>query len=381
MGCGGWRSLTKVRDEADWVGRAPPIGEPVVQSTLVGVLISLLGGAVLGASLYAWTKTNPHHHLYYANPEYKWVRADSSNEPAVETDEIWQTPATCVRPYFVKATVQAKAKLKAYNDAPPDEIRALRDRADRKKSADKTPFYYFLKHEQEKREQSVAGPDYDAQLHAKYTEWYVSVSKLEEQAEQWERRVSNLADNEVKFSDTRRWSVDARASSSTDRDLQRYTLALLGLGAFSEDQQQAIKAACIKIIPIKEIAAKTHYHTEIWRWPIDHIVTFCLGLELILLGVLFGPIATWISTGDVQTAWQHARDAAKGLVTTARSALTSLIASISALLQHQKVRTFKDQARRSVHKQAMRLVEAGERMGKRLITVIAQLKDLGTSRI
>ncbi len=307
------------------------------QRLRVGVIINLLGFAVLGASLYAWGRTNPHHRLYYTEDEYQWVPVDSSSTPAVETAELWRAPASCQLPYFVKAAVQAKAKLKTYSDAAPEEIRALRDRADRRlvlqPAADKTPFYYFLKREQQERARSIAGTDYDAQLHAKYTEWYVTVSKLEELAKQWEDQLSNLAGRRDAFSETRLRSTDVPASSRTERDLDRYGLSLLGLGSFPDDQQRAIKAACVKIIPVKKIVAKIHYYTEIWRWPIDHVAAFWFGLELVLVGAFFGPIATWISSGDVRTAWRHVGDAAGRLVTTSRGLLARIVLIASPLWQ------------------------------------------------
>jgi hypothetical protein len=307
------------------------------QRLRVGVIINLLGFAVLGASLYAWGRTNPHHRLYYTEDEYQWVPVDSSSAPAVETAELWRAPASCQLPYFVKAAVQAKAKLKTYSDAAPEEIRALRDRADRRlvlqPAADKTPFYYFLKREQQERARSIAGTDYDAQLHAKYTEWYVTVSKLEELAKQWEERLSNLADRRDAFTETRLRSADVPASSRTDRDLDRYGLSLLGLSGFPDDQQRAIKAACVKIIPVKKIVAKIHYYTEIWRWPIDHVAAFWFGLELVLVGAFFGPITTWISSGDVRTAWRHVGDAAGRLVTTSRGLLARIVLIASPLWQ------------------------------------------------
>lgn len=270
------------------------------------MLICLLGVAVLGASLYAWSRGGPHHRLYYTERDYEWVRADASRAPAVDTDEIWQATATCQLPYFVKATLQAKAKLQAFNDAVPDEIRALRERPGRRLPADNTPFYYFLKREQEERARNIAGTDYDAQLHAKYTEWYVTVSKLEDEVKQWEERLRGVADRSTALSEAARGGADIRSPQS-----ERAVLTRLGLGPFPEDQQQAIKAGCVNVIPMKKIVAKTHYRTEIWRWPVEHVATFWFGLELLLVGALFDPIATWISTGDFAAAWQHGRDAAE----------------------------------------------------------------------
>jgi len=274
----------------------------------VGVLIGLLGVAVLGVSLYAWSRAGSHHRLYYTEDDYEWVRADASRAKAVDTDEIWQATATCQLPYFLKATLQAKAKLQAFNDAVPDEIRALRERPGRRLPAD-TPFYYFLKREQEERARNIAGTDYDAQLHAKYTEWYVTVSKLEDEVKQWEERLRGVADRSTAFSAAGGGNAGDRA-----REPERAALTRLGLGGFPEDQQQAIRAACVTVIPMKKIVAKTHYRTEIWRWPVDHAATFWFGVELVLLGVLFSPIATWISTGDFAAAWRHGRETAARLI-------------------------------------------------------------------
>jgi len=276
----------------------------------VGVLIGLLGVAVLSVSLYAWSRGGPHHRLYYTQDDYEWVRADASRARPVDTDEIWQATATCQLPYFVKATLQAKAKLQAFNDAVPDEIRALRERPGRRLPAD-TPFYYFLKREQEERARNIAGSDYDAQLHAKYTEWYVTVSKLEDEVKQWEERLRGVVDRSTAFSD----AAGGGNAGDRAREPEHAALTRLGLGSFPEDQQQAIKAACVNVIPMKKIVAKTHYRTEIWRWPVDHAATFWFGVELVLLGVLFSPIATWISTGDFAAAWRHGREAAARFIT------------------------------------------------------------------
>ena len=276
----------------------------------VGVLIGLLGVAVLSVSLYAWSRGGPHHRLYYTQDDHEWVRADASRARPVDTDEIWQATATCQLPYFVKATLQAKAKLQAFNDAVPDEIRALRERPGRRLPAD-TPFYYFLKREQEERARNIAGSDYDAQLHAKYTEWYVTVSKLEDEVKQWEERLRGVVDRSTAFND----AAGGGNAGDRAREPEHAALTRLGLGSFPEDQQQAIKAACVNVIPMKKIVAKTHYRTEIWRWPVDHAATFWFGVELVLLGVLFSPIATWISTGDFAAAWRHGREAAARFIT------------------------------------------------------------------
>jgi len=304
-----------------------------------GPLVTLLGFAVLGASFYAWAQTSPLHRLYYTEDEYKWVRADSSSAPAVETDEIWQAPATCQLPFLVTAAMQAKAKLKVYNDAAPEEILTWRNRPTRQ-TLQLLPDN-SLKREQQERERDVAEKDYDAELHAKYAEWYVTASKLEDQVQQWERRLSNVVDQRITFSEARRRSADIGVYSGNDieqvsarRLFEHYGLFLLGLGGFADDQQQAIKAACVNVIPLKKIVTTTKYYTEIWRWPIDDVAAFWFGLELVFVGVLFSPIARWISTGDSQTLRRDVRNAAKRLVTTTRSFLRSKFVFIAFRRYH-----------------------------------------------
>ena len=285
----------------------------------IGLPITLLGFAVLGISLYRWTQTSPPHRLYYTEDEYQWVRVDSSNAPAVETDELWHAPASCQLPYFVKATMQAKVKLKAHNDLAPDEIQVWRNfRPALQPPSDKTDS--VLKRGQEKTGRGTAEMDYDAELHAKYTEWYVTMSKLEERVKNWERRLSNVADRTITFGEARRRSADARnigdhiEQESVNSGLERYALFLMGLGGFSNEQEQSIKADCINVVRVKKIIATRRYYTEIWRWPVDHAAMFWFGLELVLVGAFFSPIARWISSDDSQSA-RHLREAAKRLYT------------------------------------------------------------------
>ena len=286
----------------------------------IGLPIALLGFGVLGISLHKWAQTSPPHRLYYTEDEYQWVRVDTSNAPAIETDELWQASATCQLPYFVKATMQAKVKLKAHNDLAPEELQVWRSfRPTLQPPSDKTDS--VLKHGQEESERNIAEMDYDAELHAKYTEWYVTMSKLEDQVKTWEQRLSNVVDRTMTFGEARRRSADARKyisnhieQESVKRDLERYVLVLMGLGGFSNEQEQAIKADCINVVQIKKIITTRRYYTELWRWPIDHAAMFWFGLELVFVGGFFSPIARWISSGNSPSA-RRFREAAKRLYT------------------------------------------------------------------
>ncbi len=293
----------------------------------IGPQIALLGFAVLGLSFYGWARESPAHRLFYTENEYKWVDADSSSAPAVESDQIWRASAACQRPYFLGAALRAKAKLNGVYNAAPDEILEWRNRPTRTSyqlSPEKTDFQSLLARAQEEHERTIAETDYDSKLHVKYMEWYVTLAKFEEQVKQWERRLGNIADRTVSQNAARRglfrlYSSDNIEEISARYDLEHYALSMLGLGGFSDDQLQAIKARCVNVTPVKEIVTKTHYHTDIWRWPVDRVATFWLGLELLFLGMLFSPIARWISTGDVRTLRRHVRYALKRPIMSARS--------------------------------------------------------------
>ena len=336
------------------------------QLSRTGLLVALSGLAVLGASYYAWSKTRPSHGLSGTQDDYKWVRADSSSDPAVETDEVWQTSATCQLPYFIAATMRAKAELKGFYDAAPEEIRDWHDRPARplvpRAPANEADFQNLLRHEQADLERSIAEADYDLRLHAKYMEWYVTASKLEERAKRWQWRLSNVADRRMTLSEARRRSRGVRSSNGiqqvavTNNHLEQDVLPLLGLDGFSKDQSQALKTRCVEIIPVKKIFTPT----KLWHWPVDHLASFSLGLELLFVGLLFGPISRWISAGDMRTEWRHLRQTMQRLVTTAGIVLKSEFALIAhAFREH-------------VGKAAKRLVIMVRGLGRSRSAYIAQ---------
>lgn len=273
----------------------------------------------MGVSLLSWALA-----LHATEAGYTWVGADS-RAPAVETAETWQVSASCERQFFVKAVLQSKARLQAYYDLAPKEVRAWRDRPVQNESllpaADQSGLYRLVSAEQGGLRGNVAAEmERGAALHAKYAEWFATASSLEMQANQWAQRLSNLADQRVTFSEATRKSFGAYSDPDVKRagaksGFEHYVLFILGLGGFSNDDEQALKANCVKIIPMKKILNDTNYFRGIWRWPVDHVAAFSLGLELVLIGALFVPIALWINTGDSQTAKQYIRDALDRLVT------------------------------------------------------------------
>jgi len=239
----------------------------------IGPLIALLGFAILGASLYTWTQTSPPNRLFYKEDEHQWVRADSSNAPAVESDETWQVSAACQRPYFVAATEQARAKLKAYGDTAPDEIRAWRDRP------------------------GGADADDDLKLHSRYQDWFLPEFRLAEQLKQWERRLGAVADRSMSLGEAHRRVMDVRTYISNDpelasagRDFDHFVFFLLGLGGFPDEQMQAIQAACIGVTPMKKIVTRTTWHTDIRRWPVDQPAVFWPAFALVFFGLVLSAI-------------------------------------------------------------------------------------------
>jgi hypothetical protein len=313
----------------------------------IRLFATVLGCAVLGVSLLSWALT-----LQATEAGYTWVGADS-HAPAVETAEIWQASASCERPFFVKAVLQSKARLQAYYDLAPKEVRAWRDRPIQRESLqpslDQSGLYRLVNSEQGGLQRNVAAEmERGATLHAKYAEWFATASNLDTQANQWEQRLSNVADQRVTFGEATRNSFRAYSDpdikpAATTSGFEHYVLFMLGLGGFSNDDEQALKANCVNVIPVKKIFKDTSYFRGIWRWPVDHVAAFSLGLELVLIGMLFVPIAIWINTGDSRTAKQYVRDAADRFVAKAMNFhkskfVVDLLSTSSAILAG--IRTF-----------------------------------------
>jgi hypothetical protein len=80
--------------------------------------------------------------------------------------------------------------------------------------------------------------------------WTVANPQLKSKLNAWQHRFTLLADQSVGLSEVN--------SRRTRRDIPLETSAMffLGLDGFSDEQSKAIKAACIKVIPLKKIVAR-----------------------------------------------------------------------------------------------------------------------------
>ena len=103
-----------------------------------------------------------------------------------------------------------------------------------------------------------------AMLHVRYAEWYANLFKLEIAEHAWERRLASIADQSVTVSAATRRNFGAYGDRGIERvggqgDFDHYLLVLLGLGGFSDDQEQALRADCMQFIPVKRIFRNANY--------------------------------------------------------------------------------------------------------------------------
>jgi hypothetical protein len=260
----------------------------------IGLLIALLGFSILGASLYTWVHASPYNRLYYTHDAYTWVRTDSSDAPAVETDEVWEASAACLKPYFVSAAEKARATLKTHNDSIPDEVRKWNNRPSRPSLPPPSDNDRGERQSLELKEIIRKGEEdrYWFSLLSKYRDRFSTQFDLEENAKRWERRSSSVED----FRTTRDEALRRTSFRASDA-VERAAIIMLGLSDFPEDQAKAIRTACLKIIPMKRIVTERTYHTNIWRWPADHAVPFWLGIALLFVGIGLSPAERWIRAG------------------------------------------------------------------------------------
>jgi hypothetical protein len=289
----------------------------------IRIFFAVLGCAILGASLFDWAQT-----LRATESGYAWVRADAPAAPVVETAEIWQVSASCMRPFFVNAVLRAKVDLSNHYALAPEAVRGWRTRPAGESlqpvAGESGALYRLVNGEQDGSSQNSAEMERGALLHVRYAEWYANLFKLEIQEHDWEQRLSNVADQSVTVSEATRRSFGAYGGRDVARvgpqgDFDHYLLVLLGLGGFSSDQEQALRTDCVKFTPINKIFKSANYLGEIWRWPVDHAAALSFGLELVFISLFFIPIDLWIGTGDLRAVRRHIRAEVDRLVAKVKS--------------------------------------------------------------
>src|ERR1700731_1372861 len=85
----------------------------------LGIVVAFAGLAVLGASLFHWNETTRSRGLLYSDNEYEWVLSSASTKPALARDEIWELPASCVKPFYLAQAHDFESKLAAHNATKP----------------------------------------------------------------------------------------------------------------------------------------------------------------------------------------------------------------------------------------------------------------------
>ncbi len=271
--------------------------------------VGLLGGVVLGASLFSWA-----YGLHAAADRYTWVRVDSPNVAAAGTAELWHVSARCVRPYFVRALLRSKAELHAHYQGAPDEIRARLNRGTNpSQSVEQAAWHPRESGRQKDIARSSQDKEYVASLQVKYAEWYAALFKLEIAANNWQQRLLDLADQTVVISTASRKSFAAYSRGNmqlinAQGDFDGYLLTALGLGGLPGNEQISLKSDCVTVNLVKQSFGSANYLRELWRWPIDCLAEFLLGSELLFIAIFFVPIALWIGTGDSEVVGRHIHD-------------------------------------------------------------------------
>jgi len=262
---------------------------------------TVLGCVILAASFFDWMR------LFHIAEGDVWVGVETSGAPALELAEVWQARASCTRPFFVKALLEAKLKLKAFYERAPEEVRASRYLSDG--SREQRGSAAVIKTRVSR--QAEVDAELEASLHAQHAEWFATVYKLEIEENRWRQRLENVADQNLVLGDSTRrgfaaYSIHGEGAESGNT-FERHVLLLLGLSGFAKDDEQAIKLNCVNITPIKKIFTHTSAMRELRHWPFNHIATFSLGLELIMVSVFFVPIVLWIRSGDLWASKNYLR--------------------------------------------------------------------------
>lgn len=303
-----------------------------ITSSGIRLTAAAFGCALLGASLLDWSQN-----LSATENGFEWVEAKTSTVPAVETSEIWESAASCTRPYFAEAVLQSKLRLDAYYNHAPEQVRVWRNGSADREAFQSSP--RFVSTYDGKSHLSAPDMERDAALHVKYAEWYSAIFRLKTDENRWERQLDRVANQRVVLGEAARGSFQGYSNPDRKGDFEHYVLYLMGLGSFPVDLEYALVTNCVRITPVKKIPVTADYYGEMWRWPIDHIAAFSLGLELILIGALFTPIALWVLTGDLQHVRLYVLDEVVRLERKTQELYQKIICALLPVFRLIRVRT------------------------------------------
>jgi hypothetical protein len=90
--------------------------------TRIGMLLALVGLAILGASLFHWVHTTSSRGLLYSTDEYDWVLSSASSKTAISSDEVWDLPGACVKQFYQQQINNLNAQLAAHKATKPPPV-------------------------------------------------------------------------------------------------------------------------------------------------------------------------------------------------------------------------------------------------------------------
>jgi hypothetical protein len=298
----------------------------------MGIVIACAGLAVLAASLFHWNQTTLSKGLLYSDDHYEWTLASFASKSPLAVDEIWDLPATCVKPFYSVQAQGFKGKLAAHNATKPPAV--VLDPLKKKLLFAIDP---DLQRESEERNRQfqvmtrnfdaisqvakIYGPfkpdEHEAVKKALEENnlaidpvWVATRVHLNSLIDRWASDADGVEDKGIARSDVLNIAQQAAnipnlslslaitAAKTSDEKLDLAAKYLLGLTVFSDGVAKTIRLKCLEITPVKRVLTNTTYGTDIERWPIETPISFWTGIALAILGVLLGPIVFWIGTAE-----------------------------------------------------------------------------------
>ena len=298
----------------------------------LGIVIAVVGLAVLAASLFHWNRTTLSRGLIYSDDHYDWTIAALSSKPALEVDEVWDLPAACVKPFYLAQIQDFKGKLTAHNATKPPAV-VLDPPKKNTQFATDPDFQRQLEGWDRRLQVLRRNSDAISQVAKAYGSydtttfnalnkaledndlavdplWVATRLRLSLLIEQWtldadgvenkrsaKSYILNAVQHPSAINNISASIAISNAKTSEDR-FDQAAQYLLGLVPFSSDMAKAIRLKCLEKTPIKRVLTDTVYGSDIGRWPLEMPGSFWIGIALSVLGLLLGPVVFWIRTAD-----------------------------------------------------------------------------------